>query len=159
VGSRTEADAVADVERWFSRLRTATYKVTSAYDRKYNCAAFAAGQTDTWWEPAAPDGYWPPGVPSEYTVDAYAAAYRSIGFAECDTDTSEDGFEKIAIYGDDGDFVHAARQLRSGVWTSKLGRAEDIEHETLQQLEGNGQWEYRFVVKLMKRRWATNEDA
>jgi hypothetical protein len=31
--------------------------------------------------------------------------------------------------------THAARQLRSGAWTSKLGISEDVEHE-LRALEG-----------------------
>jgi hypothetical protein len=41
------------------------------------------------------------------------------------------GFEKVAIYQhDDGGFTHVARQLYTGVWISKLGPYEDIEHKT-----------------------------
>ncbi len=43
--------------------------------------------------------------------------------------------------------THAARQLASGRWTSKLGKAEDIEHD-LHDLEGDL---YGIVVLLMKR--------
>ncbi len=42
---------------------------------------------------------------------------------------------------------HAARQLANGRWTSKLGRAEDIEHQ-LHDLEGEV---YGTVALLMKR--------
>ena len=42
---------------------------------------------------------------------------------------------------------HAARQLPSGRWTSKLGFLEDIEH-ALHDLEGT---EYGAVVLVMKR--------
>jgi hypothetical protein len=43
--------------------------------------------------------------------------------------------------------THAARQLASGRWTSKLGKAEDIEHE-LRDLEGDV---YSSVVLVLKR--------
>lgn len=43
--------------------------------------------------------------------------------------------------------THAARQLHSGAWTSKLGNAEDIEHE-LHALEGEI---YGTVVVIMNR--------
>ena len=42
----------------------------------------------------------------------------------------QDGYEKIAIYALDGEPTHAARQLDTGRWTSKLGKHEDIEHDT-----------------------------
>ena len=46
--------------------------------------------------------------------------------------------------------THAARQLRSGRWTSKLGQAEDIEHE-LRALEGAI---HGAVVLILKRQVA-----
>lgn len=151
MGSRSKADAIRDVESWFSQIRKGAYEITSDYDAKYNCAAFAAGETDVWWEPIRPDGYWPPDAPHEFTIEAYATAYRSVGFEICESSNSEPGFEKLALYGEDGEFVHAALQLPSGRWTSKLGRSEDIEHDTLEQLEGKGKDEYGFVVAFMKR--------
>jgi len=48
----------------------------------------------------------------------------------------EPGFEKIVIYVDDADVpTHAARSLQNGMWTSKLGDEEDIEHATLRVVE------------------------
>ena len=49
----------------------------------------------------------------------------------------EPGVEKVAIYADEhGEPQHAARQLPSGNWTSKIGSLEDIEHNTLRAVEG-----------------------
>ncbi len=58
-----------------------------------------------------------------------------MGFAECDTDRFETGFEKIAIFATRLESpTHVARQLPDGTWTSKLGEFEDIEHPTLRVL-------------------------
>ena len=40
----------------------------------------------------------------------------------------EPGFEKVALYALGGVPKHAARQLSSGRWSSKLGDLEDVEH-------------------------------
>ena len=49
---------------------------------------------------------------------------------------SKSDTRKIAIFVDDeGVPTHAARQLQSAVWTSKLGDWEDIEHDSLAALE------------------------
>ena len=93
--------------------------------------------------------YWPPGVPREYTVEAYRAAIETCGFAVCKTSEPEPGFEKVALYAIGAEPQHAARQLPSGSWTSKLGMADDIEHGTLEALEGE---EYGNVALLMRRR-------
>ena len=57
--------------------------------------------------------------------------------------------KKIAIYvNPDGKPTHAARQLSSGQWTSKLGQLEGIEHNILEGLTGS---EYGTVAVMMKR--------
>ncbi|HZF41550.1 MAG TPA: hypothetical protein VE715_22215 [Blastocatellia bacterium] len=67
---------------------------------------------------------------------------------------------KIAIYVDrDSLLSHVARQTRSGTWKSKLGiRGKDIEHDSLELLEGDEQDEYGQVAKLMKKRRYESED-
>jgi hypothetical protein len=63
------------------------------------------------------------------TVDAFEAAYRSVGYERCGSSGFELRFEKIAVFAKpNGEPTHAARQLDSGRWTSKLGRHVDIEH-------------------------------
>jgi hypothetical protein len=96
----------------------------------------------------------------EETVDAFVEAYRTIGYESCDDGSLEDGVEKIALFVESDGVTpsHAARQLPSGAWTSKLGEWEDIEHLTLAALEdrksGMG---YGTVVKFLKRQRAIEE--
>ena len=93
-------------------------------------------------------GYWPEGVPREKTLEAFVAAYATRGYTVCADGSLEPGFEKIAIYTKPaGTPAHAARQLPSGSWTSKLGDEQDIEHE----LEGVECIRYGSVKQFMRR--------
>jgi len=60
----------------------------------------------------------------------------------------EPGAEKIAVYAAGEFYTHAARQLPNGKWTSKLGAAEDIEHDTAEDVAGGL---YGVVVQFMTR--------
>jgi hypothetical protein len=136
------------LEHIFPGLRFSTYTVTSSKTPFYNCIAWAAGDSRRWWWPLHP-AYWPQGAPRELTIDAFVAAYGTKGFVPCDSAECEPGFEKVAIYVDvAGVPQHAARQLPSGRWTSKLGKLQDIEHE-LAGVEGAG---YGRVGKILKRK-------
>jgi hypothetical protein len=122
---------VSPLEEAFPGLAANGYQVTSPSDSDYNCIAWAAGDSHAWWWPGQDAGkeYWPPGVPRERTRDAFVAAFASLGYTICESDDVESGYEKIALFAAvDGRPTHAARQLPSGRWTSKLGKAEDIEH-------------------------------
>jgi hypothetical protein len=61
----------------------------------------------------------------------------------------EQGFEKIAIYTDGDEYMHAARQLEDGKWTSKMGPDEDVEHNEPEDLAGPC---YGNVSIFMKRK-------
>jgi hypothetical protein len=137
----------------FPRLVSSDFEITSPPTQNYNCLGWAAGEMD-WWEPD-PDNtyYWPPGAPREYTMAAFIAAYRSIGYQPCGTALLEVGSEKLALYADsDGAPTHAARQLPCGQWTSKLGPYEDIEHLTLECLNGDlyGQPVFYLIRRLQQ---------
>jgi hypothetical protein len=123
----------------FPGLNHAPFQITSDPDVKYNCIAWAAGENNRWWEPILFQ-YWPAGVPRESKLGAYIRAYETRGFIAAQDATLESGFLKAAIYTSDGTHTgtpkHAARQLPSGKWTSKLGKFVDIEH-TLGGLEGD----------------------
>lgn len=54
----------------------------------------------------------------------------------------------MALYGSGFMYTHAARQLPSGQWTSKLGKSEDIQHESAEDVSGGV---YGEVVEFMKR--------
>ncbi len=118
----------------------------------YNCIAWAAGKEDKWWWPIDdPCAYWP--IPIDpidpVTLEHFIKAFETEGYSVCCDDRFEDGFEKVAIFVDrDGTPTHAARLLPSGVWSSKMGKGEDIEHETLKIVEGN---EYGTASQFLKR--------
>jgi hypothetical protein len=139
------------IEQAFPGLRGTAYRVTSPPDDVYNCVAWAAGDTTDWWwsdEPDNPDSaYWPPGVARVATLDAFREAFASLGYEVCDDDRYEPGFEKVALFALAGEPKHAARQLPSGRWTSKLGPMEDIEH-ALHDLTGTA---YGAVALVMRR--------
>jgi hypothetical protein len=103
----------------------------------YNCVAWGASDTENWWEPDEDlQYYWPNDAPRNYAVDAYVAAFKSHGFEVCQDASLEQGLEKVAIFTLQGEYKHVARQLPNGNWTSKMGRAEDIEHVDLMAVSG-----------------------
>ena len=137
------------IQTRFPNLRSGEgYRETSPCTDEYNCIAFAAGDEDNWWWPD-PDSYWPDGVPREEKLDAFIDAYSTRGFETCDDGKLEANFEKIVIYLDKfGTPSHAAIQLASGIWKSKLGEGWDIEHDTVQGVEDGS---YGKAFQFMKR--------
>ncbi len=134
----------------FPGLSTSTFRVTSPADRDYNCIGWAAGSSSKWWWPD-PDNdgvFWPDGVALEETLDAFVAAFATLGYSPCEGKEQEVGCEKVALFATaDGAPTHAARQLPTCGWTSKLGFLEDIEHE-LHAVSGTA---YGSVVRILKR--------
>jgi hypothetical protein len=125
-------------------LTDTSCKVTSASSYRYNCIAWAAGDDkNAWWPSRRPVGYWPRNVPREETIDAFIEAYRTLGYEVCNDGSLEAGSEKIAIYGAlnpaNGSIIptHAALQLESGKWTSKMGSFEDIVHNNVNDVNGS----------------------
>ena len=112
--------------------------MTSDEDAIYNCIAHAVGWSGAWWWPELPEiegVTWPDGVPKEETLECFMLAFGTLGYVPCESSDLELGFEKISVYvGHDGKPSHAAKQLPSGAWSSKLGEWEDIEHDTLDAL-------------------------
>ncbi len=134
----------------FPNLVRGGYTFTSPSNQDYNCIAWAAGDTANWWWPLPPDVkevFWPVGVTRAETLSAFREVFASLGYGECADAGLEPDFEKVALFADHDVPRHAARQLCSGRWTSKLGELEDIEH-ALHDLEGSV---YGSVVLLMKR--------
>ena len=99
---------------------------------EYNCLAWAVwDQKHVIW----PDEYeqlsWPPDIPREETVVGIQTFFGMVGFIDCVSPIFAPGFEKIAIYSKDNTPTHVARQHHSGLWTSKLGPAADVDHREL----------------------------
>ncbi len=125
------------IEAWFPGLKPGGYEITSLTDARYNCIAWAAGHTDAWWEPIRKAGYyWPEAAPWDDRIESLVRVFELLGFEVCDTGAPEDGFMKIAVYGQGDAFEHVARQVRSDRWTSKLGIFQDIEHGKPADLSG-----------------------
>ena len=138
-----------NLEAIFPGLQGANYLITSPAETQYNCVAWAIGTTaDWWWPDAASQFFWPAGITRDLTLPAFEELFAAHGYVVCQLDALEPGFEKIAVFATpDHRPQHAARQLASGRWTSKLGMLEDIEHD-LHHLAGGI---YGSVVLLMKR--------
>jgi hypothetical protein len=137
------------LELRYPNLAKTDYDVTSPKSQEYNCFAWAAGDQERWWQPTPEDEfYWVEGVPMEETLSAYIQAYQTLGYTPCEKETLELGYTKIALYvNEDGVPIHAARQLSTGKWTSKLGALEDIEHE----LEGLTGDRYGKIGQILKK--------
>ncbi len=145
-----EGPRAAWIEQVFPDVVDWGYVVTSEITCEYNCIAWAAGDDTRLWWPSPDEGsaYWPPGAPRVLSLEAFVAAYGTLGYAVCEDEQYEVGFEKIALFADASrEPTHAARQLDAASWTSKVGSLQDIRHP-LRALEGEA---YGRVVLWMKR--------
>ncbi len=140
LGTRARIPDLNDdtIRATFPALAAEDYAETSSATAEYNCIAWAAGDAETWWWPDPfGDYYWPEDVPRVDSLEAFVVAFRRLGYEPCIGAGHEDGWQRVAIYVDAlGTPTHAARELTSGEWTSKLGRSEDIRHASLESLSG-----------------------
>jgi len=136
-----------EIERDFPRLFDSGYSIESPATPFYNCIAWAADDTSRWWWPDD-TSYWPSAAPRTETIETFVKAFESLGYTVCENADYEAGFEKVSIYiNHDGTPTHAARQLADDVWTSKIGKLEDIKH----RIDGLDSPLYGRVTRLMKR--------
>ena len=132
----------------FPYLAPSNHQRISDPTDNYNCISHAYGiDNRRMWPMQAPRYWWPAGVRNDEHVDAFVDLFVKIGYKVCQTAEFEVGFEKVAIYTTDGP-THAARQLPSGHWTSKLGNLADIEHDTLDNINGPL---YGSAVRFLRR--------
>jgi hypothetical protein len=134
------------IVKLFPRLTPGSFRITSPATEDYNCVAWAVGVDNNWYEPGIS---WP--IPTGYacTEQQLLDFFRLHGFGECAGADLEAEFQKVALYSNQyGTWKHAARQLPSGLWTSKLGKLEDIEHAHPDELGGS---DYGEVFQYMRR--------
>ncbi len=142
--------------KWFPNLTKTNYRITSPCDGNYNCVAWVLGDDTQWWQANA-GYYWPlDRIPDdeEPSVDHVLRLFVDRGFESCPTSKRSPDYDHVAIYSDGDRFTHIARQLEDGWWTSKIGPDEDIEHETLEALEGDFFGQVSVVMRRSKL-WAT----
>lgn len=148
MASQNDPD-VAFLESVFPGLSLTAHSRTSDSSPDYNCLAWAIGETHRWWESYNLPGYhWPNGIKGDGSVKSVIKALRLSGFVRCKDGTIEEQFEKLAIYGESGEFMHIARQLADGKWTSKFGKSIDMSHDNAECLCGD---EYGAVEAYMRR--------
>jgi hypothetical protein len=130
----------------FPRLTPANHRVTSPATSDYNCIAWCAGDTEHWWQPGV---FWPiTTTPDDFGIEGLRRALKSLRYEDCADGKLEPGVEKVALFGSTQFYTHAARQLSTGKWTSKLGRDVDIEHDAPEHVAGGV---YGDVMQFMKR--------
>jgi hypothetical protein len=132
------------------RLKPGNHQITSDASDEYNCVAWVERDQRRWWEPGF---YWPIGDdpdPSD-DVGSFVEQFRRLGFEICDSPDLEDGYLKIALFVEGGNFQHVAKQLPSGRWSSKAGPLHDIRHDSLDVLDEVGMWRKATAMVFMKR--------
>lgn len=125
--------------------------MTSLETDQYNCIAHAADDISQKWDcppVPTPGFYWPRGAARGDELAALVSAFEQIGYEVCGDGSLEEGIEKVALYAEDGDWQHAAKQRPDGHWSSKLGDWEDIRHATVMDV---GE-EYGAPCCFMKRK-------
>jgi hypothetical protein len=123
------------LRKLFPLLDAAGFRLTSDRDPTYNCIAWAAHEDDRWWCPHF--HYWPIADRS-VTKESFIKAFETLGYSVTGGYAKERGWERVAIYTVNGLPAHMARQRADGIWTSKCGDLEDIDHYTLDGLRCHG---------------------
>ena len=135
-------------DAYFSLRDKSTFRPTSLSCRHYNCIAWAAGDSKRRWEHQA--GYKWPKAPRTEDIESLVAVFAGLGYSKCDDGSLEAGFEKVVLYVHflRPRWTHAARQLPNGMWTSKIGHLEDVQHRTPECLQSG---DYGRVHSYMRR--------
>lgn len=141
---------------WFpSLLQDPAFRITSPDTRDYNCIAWALGYKNKWIWPMEKalreeDMLWSNDIEISERTEVFLQFFLSHGYRLRDNDDNDDnvnGCDIIALYELDGKVTHAARQLKNGLWTSKLGPWHDIQHSTPHSLEGDIYGKVKYILK------------
>lgn len=125
----SEADLRRIIDADFPRLN-GNFRILKPASPTYNCIAWSLGITTKWvWEGDTVADF------DELNARFGFRRVKGLDFSPAA------GYEKIVLYAkrQDGRWVatHQARQLRSGVWTSKLGKLPLISHDSPADLNGS----------------------
>lgn len=138
----------------FPKLDPNNHMRTSLATGRYNCLAFARADERKWWEPIPGGRYhWPPNARRDTSLATVRGIFLADGYAETPSRDVEPGYSKVAIYVDLEDvdsYSHVA--VSDGVhWKSKLGKGQDIAHNSLDLLEGDQADEYGIVAVILRK--------
>ena len=137
------------IDNELPHLASQGYELTSDPTNDYNCIAYAAGETDRWWTHVEGDDYyWPDHASRTPAIASLIEVFIGLGYEQCDETGDETGFRIIALYADQrGHWTHAAVQLPTGGWSSKLGPDEDISHHTPESLDRDAYGEVHCFMR------------
>jgi hypothetical protein len=154
IGIVVEGDLLGHIAGKFPNLDITAAAITSPQTSDYNCIAYAAGDTTKWWWPDAFGvAFWPVGAVRAESLPAFQQAFQLLGYRLTADGAVNPEFEKIAIFHLNGEPTHAARQLKNGIWTSKLGPWHDITHSE-HCLSASA--EYGDIAFYMERKFKAN---
>ena len=142
----------------FPKLNLKYFKVTSECDKDYNCIAWAMGLSDRWVDNSGEgSSWWPlPFSDGSSTKEGLVKAFESVGFTRCDNNDKEQGYDKVALYGDpnEDEWLHAARVINELEYHSKRGEDWDFHHDSARDALLNKYYalnSYGIVYQYMKR--------
>jgi hypothetical protein len=141
------------------------FAITSDASASYNCIAWAFEETGVWMEPGAMwrtpqvdvTYFWPADAEESSEITGIINIFKQRGYNICETWEHEAGYEKVALYVRSWTtrFSHASRELTvgdsCGVWTSKLGKGNDICHSSPYFLEGILYGEIYCIMKRISK--------
>lgn len=105
-----QAEEIERLITAFPGLVADPWEFTSPETPRYNCIAWAAGDTSRVWWPVDPY-YWPPDAEKALTALAFLGMFESLGYKTCDGSGDPRNVERVAMFTKDGRPTHAARQL------------------------------------------------
>lgn len=121
------------------------FNITSAQTSIYNCIAWAMNLTDRWVDPdISPGKWWPDGVERSLDYNALIEAFKALGFSLADNSNYEEGYDKVVLYGANGEWKHASKVTPNDTEHSKFGEEWDCEHShaVLQGLQYGEEYAY-----------------
>ena len=109
----------------FPKLASEGFEIVEQPSEQYNCIAYAAGDTRQWWDHNQRH-YWPAYATRSNDIESLKELFAGIGFQQCHDSGTETGYEKVALYEEQGAWKHAAVQTPSGALAQQSGpRASD----------------------------------
>ena len=136
------------IERSFPNLKhKENFEYTSNQTDDYNCVAWANEKDDDF----ITIPYYNSNDCFNDMLEGYINYFISFGFERTEYFEKDNKYTIIALYTkDENQFMHVARLLENGKWTSKIGNWEDIEHTTLNSLSGGAYGEPTVFMRKLK---------
>ena len=119
----------------FPNLYSEGFEILEPLSQRYNCVAYAAGDISQWWWPDRIN-YWPPWATRDNRMESLKEVFAGLGYEQCNGDSLEDGYQKVALYELQGRFQHIVAQTLNGLWRSKMGQGPVMEHRNPESLSG-----------------------